>query len=209
MAVSPQTLSELLDGLRRSADSHFDEHKERFRLMAFGRTPIFLPFPSTFALKTVLGISSPGVAIGPRDFEQWFEIVLRSKSRHQLLEGLVPHPVDRLRTYGISPDVIHEQMEQGKQLHRERLADMGSIPIPFKTGPAWARLLAHDLGHSISTEQSAVLAIALDAAYTYECSLRRIATEGNYNFAKHDGDWIRLPSALLPRRPVDRTCNGR
>ena len=191
IVISPQTLVELLDALTKSDSSHFELHKDRLRLMAGGGRPVFLMFPAAFALKRILGLNSPAVKFGPADFEQWFRIVLRAKSRDEMLQGFVTDPRgDPSQTYGLNPEEISRQQKVGKAEHKKRLQLLQASKHPMPSGIEWAKRLALDLGHRIAKEQASRLYQGLDAAYRYDKELCRIASRPNYNFDKHDGDWI-------------------
>jgi len=190
IVVSPQTFVELLDALTKSDSSHFESHKERLRLMAGGGRPVFLRFPTAFALKKALNLDSSIVKFGPADFEQWFRIVLGSKSRDEMLQGTVKLRLDSLKTYGLMPEEISRQQNAGKTEHKKRLLLLQASKHSMPNGIEWAKRLALDLGNRITNEQANRLHQSLDAAYRYDQELRRVASSPEYNFDKHDGDWI-------------------
>lgn len=70
VAVSPETLLELLDAMKGGDGSHFEADKQRIRLMMGTREPKFLLFPGAFVLKKVLGLKSAVTRFGPGDFNR-------------------------------------------------------------------------------------------------------------------------------------------
>jgi hypothetical protein len=56
VVASPQTFTELLNGMIDGSPEFFELDKEKFRIMLGTKSIKFLPFPVTFALKTALGI---------------------------------------------------------------------------------------------------------------------------------------------------------
>jgi hypothetical protein len=190
LVISPLTFVELLDALTKSDSAHFESHKERLRLMAGGGKPVFLRFPVAFALRTILGLGSPATKFGPVDFENWFRIVLRARSRDDLIQGNIRHPLDSRKTYGLNPAEISRQQNEGKAKHRRRLRVLQNRPSPIPPGPQWAASLARDLRRNLTEEEAIRFHHGLDAAYEYDKELRRIAAHKTYNFDKHDGDWI-------------------
>ena len=101
VVVSAETFIELLNALKGGDGAHFESDKQRFRLMAGSGKPTFLRLPGAFTLSKVLGISTADTSsvskLGPVDFQKWFRLTLRAKSRDEMLREGVRLPLDRRR----------------------------------------------------------------------------------------------------------------
>ncbi len=190
VVVSPETFIELLEALSGGDGSHFEADRDRLRIMSGGGKPRFLRFPGAFVLWKVLGLKSAVTKFDPAHFEKWFRLVLRAKSRDQMVNGLVNDPLSSRIGFRFDPEKIRAQQEAGKAAHRERLEkirEAGEIDVP---GPVWAAGIAQSVGHRVNEEQARRLLVGLDAAFRYRNELRRIVCTNPYNFDKHKGDWV-------------------
>jgi len=188
----PQTFVELLGALTKSDSAHFEAQQERSRLLAGRGKPSSLPFAGAFALKKLLGLKSPATKFGPKDFENWFRIVIRAKSREELIEGTVMHPVDSRKTYRLNPAEISRQTDLAKHKKRLKLLQNSGSPIlPDLNG---AQVWHVTFGGSLQ-KKAIRFHQGLDAAYEYDKELRRCAAQTAYNFDRWGLDG--LPPVVL------------
>jgi hypothetical protein len=190
VVVSPETFIELLEAIRGGDGSHFEADRDRLRLISGGGKPVFLRFPGAFVVWNILGLESKVTKVAPKDFAKWFRLILRAKSRNQMVHGLVDDPLSSRISYRFDPEKIRTQQVAGEAAHRtllEEIGEAGEIEVP---GPSWAAGIARAVGHQVSGEQAKRLLVGLDAAFRYRNELRRLVCTGPYNFDKHRGDWV-------------------
>lgn len=195
IVVSPNTFAELLHSIKGAqTDEHFEIRKERIRVMTGNRRPVFLDFPAQFVLRSALGmdegpVNPPLGALGPKDFSLWHRVVMKAKSRADLQNADVVLPLHRERL-GFDVDLVDKYQKAGKNFHRlslERIRD-GKSTLGSPVG--WAAMIAHQMNRRLTLEKAVQFASALDGAYEYEKALCGAVRGSNYNFEKHDGDWI-------------------
>ncbi len=194
LVVSAETFIELLDAIKGGDGTHFESDKERLRLMAGGGSPTFLGLPGAFMLSKVFGIrcaNIPSVSkLGPSDFEKWFRLTLRAKSREEALQSGVRDPLEqRRKAWVFDPTVITRQQRAAKTAHRRILEDVRDRQQRCPSPEVWAAGIALALGRRITQDQVSLLADRLAAAYHYHKELCAVIADGKYNFEKHDGDW--------------------
>ncbi len=192
VVVSFETLIELLDAIKGGDGTHFESDQERLRLMAGTGSPTFLGLPGAFALSKVLGIrpaNTPSVSkLGHVDFQNWFRLALRAKSRDEMLRSGVHRPLEARRfVWVFDPAIITRQQQAAKAFHQKLLEDASKRQTP--PPDIWAAGIALALGRKIQQSQAALLANRLDAAYQYRKALCAVVAQGSYNFQRHEGDW--------------------
>lgn len=192
--ISPLTLNELLIGLGRGDTEHFCKNQQALRVLSgtSGRRK-FLKFPGRFVIENVLGIQIPQPKFEPRDFEGWLGVALRARDKESLESGRVDLKPYGLRTFGMNLAVIDEQTRKGKKDHAEALNRLRGGTLRAPSAKQWAASFISAMGiRPIRDEACAKLALALDAAYRFDQCLWRLARESNYNFNRHDTDWVDL-----------------
>lgn len=187
--ASPNTFMELLDAIKGGSGEHFEADKARLRIMAGGGQVRFLSFPITSALKRVLGLKVPLTKLGPDELKEAFRIVLRAKTRDDLLAGDVRKSGSGRRRHGIDPDLIASPMLWGEMQHVASLDKLKQGTHLFPPPDQWAADMACDVGCALTPQQAKILANSLDAAYTYDAELHRLI-KGGYNAQKNANDWI-------------------
>jgi hypothetical protein len=189
--VSPATFLELLNGIVNGSETRFQNFRGELNALipSHGRMN-FLKSPGSFVRETLLGISHPHPNFEPSDLEQWVKAVFYAKSYQEMLEGNVVFPNVTRKTFGLHPTVVLEQTLTGKQVHADQLEKVraGELQLPNK--PTWARGILVSLGQKPTHEECLKLAEGLDAAYQLFQWFGQQAKTSNYNFAKHDSDWI-------------------
>ncbi len=187
--ISPNTFLELMDAIKGGDGTFFDAHKQRLRIMAGSGQPRFLPFPITFALKTILGFAAPLTELGTKEFKQALTITFRARTRDDLFTGNVKLPGGGSRRYGIDPELISNPMAIGEAQHVASLERLKAGMIAFPPPEVWAAALAEDVGCVLTDVQAQKMAEGLEAAYAYDLEIARLMRSG-YNATKNRNDWI-------------------
>jgi hypothetical protein len=190
--ISFITLKELFSKLARGSDAYFERNKEPLRVLYQPARRRFLPYPSVFALRTVLGIESAARIhdSGLRE-EVWAETVLRAvldgPSKTRLKDGIKVPNQKLMQTFDLDHFDTHENAPQNE--HAELLQGMREgktdLPVPKK----WAAWILHQHGLTPYTEACEKLAVALDAAYWFTLSMSKMAKDKGYDFKTHASDW--------------------
>lgn len=190
--ISFITLKELLGKLARGSDAYFERNKEPLRVLYQPARRRFLPYPSVFALRTVLGIKSAArIHDSGLTEEVWAEkaltAVLDSPSKTRLKDGIKVPNQKRMVTFDLDYFDRHEnapQNEHTKLLQgiREGKTDQ---PVPRK----WAAWILYQHGLPPYTDECEKLAVALDAAYCFTFSLSKMAKDKGYDYKTHASDW--------------------
>ncbi len=191
VVVSPETYLEVLNCVCGGDEAHFEEHRNRLRLIVGRGNPEFLPFPVAFAVLKVCRLNSATSQLGPAEFRHWLRVVLHAKDRIHLFAGDVRLPNGRRRLrYGFDPKIHLRQHEAGIAQHREFMEHVRDGKATLQPADIWAAAIASTLGHKLDQQQATALAAGLDAAYQYHRELCAVVLNGAYNFDKHPGDWI-------------------
>jgi predicted nucleic acid-binding protein len=190
--ISFITLKELLGKLARGSDAYFERNKEPLRVLCQPARRQFLPYPSVFALRTVLGIRSAArIHDSGLTEEVWAEKVARAvldaPSKARLKDGIkVPNrkltlsfDLDHFDRHENAPQNEHAKLLQGI---REGKTDP---PVPRN----WAAWILKQHGPTPYTDDCEKLAVALDAAYCFTRSLSKMANDKGYDFKTHASDW--------------------
>jgi predicted nucleic acid-binding protein len=190
--ISFITLKELLGKLARGSDAYFERNKEPLRVLYQPARRQFLPYPSVFALRTVLGIKSAArIHDSGLTEEVWAEKVLRAvldaPSKARLKHGIevpnqkrmVPFDIDHFDRHENAPQNEHAKLLQG-------IREGNTDPPVARKLAAWI-LKQHGL--TPYTEDCEKLAVALDAACCFTVSLSKMAKDKGYDFKTHASDW--------------------
>jgi hypothetical protein len=181
---------ELLQGVVSGDESHFENNRDRLRVMAGNGKPIFLPFGLTYAIKRVLGLESKVSALTAVEFRESFRTSMDASSKNQLLNGQVNHPLSS-KQFGFHKHLILSPMDQGRKHHVRLQNQARARSRPNQSIQEWAAESAlENAGLELTDAQATKLGTALDAAYRYDMDLFHDARTGQYNFAKHEGDWV-------------------
>ena len=188
IAVSPETVIELLNTLKSGTGNHFSHDQKRFRVCMCGeRNARFLALPGEFVMKQALGIKA--LAKYPAThFRDIVQGIIAAKSHAQLLKGGVS-----LGQYGyvFNPGINHRKHEAGVVSHREWMKDAKSKNKAFPPPERWGIALADGLSVKIDGAQSITLTESLSAYYAFEQELFNVAyANPNLNVEKRDGDWV-------------------
>lgn len=191
--ISWVTWKELLVGISRGCDAWFEQNKERLQVLFRPASRRILPYPSVFALRTVLGIENVARITNSKlteeqEIEAVFKAVIDAPSKAQLKNGIRARTRKNLLcTFDFDDFDTHEnapQNEYAKLL--QGLREGKTDPLERKSWAAW---ILHECGLTPYTEACEKLALALDAAYCFTLSLSKTANDKGYNFKKHASDW--------------------
>jgi hypothetical protein len=197
----------MMDGIKGGDGTFFDMDKRRLQIAACYGQARFLPFPITFALKTILGLGAPLTHLSPADLKQALTITLKAKSRDDLFTGNVKLSSRGNRRYGIDPALISEPMEIGERQHVRSFEGLKTGTIIFPPPETWAMALAEDVGCKVSQEQAARLASRLESAYAYDQETARLMKHG-YNVQNNRNDWIDSQQLFYLCDPHMHLING-
>jgi len=192
-SISFITMKELFGRLARCKAEFFLQNKEPLHvLLAPGSR--FLPHPSIFALRTVLGLqelSRKSEFVNLRDeelSERVLAAVLAAPSKAQLKAGIpIPNQPGQLQSFDLDHFDQHEtqpQIEFADILQGIR-EDRTDMPKPL----TWVANLLNDHGFTPLTDQCEKLSVALDAAYRFSCTLSKLSKDTDYDFHRHQTNW--------------------
>jgi len=191
--ISFISLKELFTKVARGPDDYFDRNKGSLRVLYAPSKRTFLPYPSVFALRTVLGIKSaarayPAGMTEEKLGERMLKAVLDSPSKTHLKKGIPVRnnrrqmqsfDLDRFDTHENTPQNEHANLLQG-------IRDGGiEMPVPKQ----WAASILHQHGETPYTDRCEKLASGLDAAFRFTCVLSGMAKDRGYDFKAHASDW--------------------
>jgi hypothetical protein len=193
--ISFITIKELFGRLARCADEYFEQNKEPLRVLYGPGKRYFLPYPSVFSLRTVLGLHSVARKSDTHNLpeEKWAEsivkAVLDAPSKVQLKAGIPIRnrikplmqyfDLDHFDRHENAPQNEHADILQGI---REGRNDM---PEPM----TWAEWIPRYHGIESTEDECLKLVRALDAAYRFSCTLSRMSKDKGYDFHAHATDW--------------------
>jgi hypothetical protein len=191
LVVSAQTFIELLNGIGGgSSDVHFEQDRHKLGQMVGSGRLRFLQYPGAFALRTALGLACPVPRFGPEDFRKWFKVVLAARTRAELFEGRVKLPNSHKRWW-VDPATLSRFQSYGLESHQKWLLKAITGNCTFPEPQEWASRIGSALGKTLTTEQSLLLGLSLEAAYEYQKQSFLVAARNrSYNATKHNGDWV-------------------
>lgn len=186
--ISFITMKELFSKIARGNDEHWEQNKRPLHILYGPGERCFLPYPSCFAIRTVLGYPASRNNGSPNlSDEKWSEVnmraVLRAGSKEQLNTGIPSINQERL---GHSFDLDH--FDQHENEAQKTLANLlegmrdGWIDRPEPN--IWAAWILHQQGFESYAEDCQKIVDALDAAYKYSTALSKFARNNNYDFRK-------------------------
>jgi hypothetical protein len=188
-AICPLVLLELLAGLAKPEPAYFKSDLKRFIFLANDGNAEFLPFPGSFALKTILSTNSPVARFSRADFEQWLKVMLLATTRDDLSSGRVDLYRSSLVSYGLDPAKVEEQQNTGKQQHI-KIWERQRSDKRILNRNEWSALFLYGQGIIYKPDDLATVGEALDAAYEYDLALSSLPRDYNFRAAKNSGDWI-------------------
>jgi hypothetical protein len=194
--VSVQTFWELMDRVDLGDGTDFEDNKRVLRIAAGTYSnPIMLPMPIAHAIETILKLPRPEGAVGPHDLKRLYAVIMRAKTRNELYIGVRPRGIVRKRI-GFKACVIRQQQEHGEEVHIAGLRRAKRTKVNLCCRDEWAFNLAKRLGLMLDPEQASRLGESLDAAYTLDLYISKLAMGPNYNFEKHRNDWTDLQQTM-------------
>ena len=191
--ISFITLKELFSKLARGSEAYFEKNKGALRVLDAPSKKTFLPYPSVFALRTVLRKESAARIYSDGVVEEEFaktalRAVLDAPSKHILKTGIpIRNRRRRMQTFDLDHFDAGENEPQNE--HAELLQGIrdGRIqpPKPRKLA-AW---ILHPHGFEPYTDDCEKLEIGLDAAFRFSVKLSEMAKNKSYDFKDHASDW--------------------
>jgi hypothetical protein len=216
--ISFITLKELLGKLARCADAYFERNKRPLHVLAGTGKRQFLPYPSVFALRTVLGmrsVSRQNDDLGSTD-EEWAETVLtavlQASSKVQLKAGIPDSRSVKRMMVTFDLDHFDRQENRPQNEHAGLLQGIREGRIDMPNPMRWAAWILHQHGMKRYTEQCEKLVVALDAAYRFSCRLSNMSKDKGYDFHAHATDWgdalqlFYLCDSSMHFLTLDRNC---
>jgi|GEM_PF-5089160 len=186
--ISFVTMKELFGRLARCSEEFFEDNKRSLHVLYGSGNRYFLPYPSSFAIQTVLGYPASRKSdthnLSDEEFgETVTRAVLQARSKAQLRDGIpVPNQKRRMRTFDLDHFDKHE--DEAQKEHASLLEGMrdGTIdrPDPMK----WAGWILHQHRFKPYDDDCQKLVASLDAAYRYSLALSKFTNNKNYNFQK-------------------------
>jgi len=187
--ISPLTLLEILIKIGRGDKRYFEKNRKALQvLVGTKKNKTFLDFPGRFLLKHVVGNTTPP-KFRPQDFEQWTRAVLKARDKTALEHGTVKfwHP---RRAYGLDFFRVDQQLQDGKDNHRHTLEGVRDGSKVYTCALIWSAGLLEGLNITPHRKTCEKVSKALEAAYCFDEYLWKQAKNHQYDFEKHDSDWI-------------------
>jgi hypothetical protein len=190
--VSLITLKELFSKIARGSEGYFERNKGPLRILDGPSKKTFLPYPSVFALRTVLRKAAARIDNSGLAEEEWARTVLRAvldaPSKRLLKTGIpVRNRRRRMQTFDLDHFDSHENRPQNE--HAQLLEGIRDgkveLPEPIKFA-AWT---LYDHGFEPHAEDCEKLASGLDAAFRFSLALSKMAKDKGYDFSAHASDW--------------------
>jgi hypothetical protein len=182
-----------LSKLARGSDRYFQQNKESLQVLFRPSKRRFLPYPSVFAIRTILGKNnvareSDSGLTEEEEAEASFKAVLDTPSKAALKIGIrVRHRKRRIQFFDLDQFDQHENRPQKE--HTELLKGIREGTINKPEPLAWAAWLLNSHCLPAYTDDCEKLVIGLDAAYRYGFSLTKMANNESYDFEAHASDW--------------------
>ena len=190
-AISANTLYELLAAIANGDAAHFHTNQHRIRVLYQPAGREFLPTVGDFVRSKVFGLPARRPDFRPHKLQRWAEILLAATSKSSLQSGVVLHKAGHSRkTYGFDLQLLIKQIEDGKKNHAERLEKLRRGNLSPSTSDTWSSAVLGLIGVPVTDANARKLLTALDAAHRYDISLYEMAKNHNYDFSRHDSDWI-------------------
>lgn len=189
--ISPLTLTELLVGIARGDEAHFLRNRTAVRELCWTslRPDKFLRPPDQFVLKTVFGEDNSKLGLEPANLCRSVEVLLRARNLKQLNSGDVLLRSPR-RSFGLDLHSYEQEFSNGQRVHVDQLNELRAGHLHQASKLSWAAGLLKRLGRTPTHTECCKVAGSLDAAYQFDSWLCHLALTSDYDFSKHDSDWI-------------------
>lgn len=190
--ISFITLKELFIKIARGSEDCFERNRGALKVLGAPTNKTFLPYPSVFALRTVLRKETARTDSSGLVEEEWAETVLRAvldaPSKRLLKAGIpIRNRKRRMQTFDFAEFDAHENRPQNKHAQLLQGVRDGKVDLPEpKKYFAWT---LHYHGFEPYTEECEKLADSLDAVFRYSSALAKMAKDKGYNFERHASDW--------------------
>ena len=189
--ISANTLYELLAAIATGDANHFHTNQRRIRVLYQPAGREFLPTVGDFVRSKVFGLPARRPDFRPHKLQRWADVVLAATSKSSLHRGVVLHRAGQSRkTYGFDLQLLAKQIEDGKKSHARRLEELRQGNLSPSTTDTWTRAVLRLMDVPATAANQTKLLTALDAACHYDVSLYGMAKNRNYDFSRHDSDWI-------------------
>jgi predicted nucleic acid-binding protein len=190
--ISFVTLKELLGKLARGSDQHFERNKRPLHVLYGSGRRRFLPYPSVFALREVLGLMDVARKnSSDLSEEQWMEAILKAvlqaPSRARIDAEVPVSSTKRVQSFDLEHFDKHENRAQRQ--HSELLQGIREGKIDMPVPKIWAAWILRQHNLVPYTDECKKLVSSLDAAFRFSCSLGRATKDKGYNFHRHASNW--------------------
>jgi hypothetical protein len=190
--ISVITLKELFSKIARGSENHFEINKGPLNVLGAPTKKTFLPYPSVFALRTVLHKVTARIDNSGLAEEKWAETVLRAvldaPSKRSLKTGIpIRNRKGRMQTFDLDHFDSHENQPQNE--HAQLLQGIRDGKVELPDPIQFAAWTLHDHGFEPHTEDCEKLANGLDAAFRFSLALSKTAKDKGYDFSAHASDW--------------------
>ena len=181
-------MKELLGKLARCNDEFFQNNKKPLDILYGPGKRCFLPYPSCFAIRTVLGYpvsrkSDTHNLTDEKFGETVITAVLQAPSKVKLKDG-IPISNQKRRRWSFDLDHSDKHEDEPQIEHANFLQGMRDGVIDRAEPMKWAAWMLHQHELTIYQEDCRKLVASLDAAYRYSVALSKFTNNKNYNFQK-------------------------
>ena len=190
-AISAITLYELIVGIAGGDDGHFRENQARLRALCAPSKRKFLPSVLDFIRSNLFDLAPRKPDFGPEKLRIWVDVILKAKTKTEVCGPItLSRSGNWNKQYGFDLSLLANQIQQGKQHHATELKELRQERLRIPTPERWTESRLRECGIEISPPNVTRLLAGLDAARRYDFFLFDIANNGEYDFARHDSDWL-------------------
>jgi hypothetical protein len=149
-----------------------------------------LPLAGDFIRNRLFNLPLRRSDFGPEELTRWIPIVVKSKSRDEMLNGLVEIERSDERSYGFKLRMVQCHILKGKAQYIRRLKILRAQGKGPDLG-AWASRMVYQLQLPLTKPNKQTLEKALDGAYRHDVSVRaKSLASRNFNFKKRASSWL-------------------
>lgn len=189
--VSLMTMYELLAGAATGDESRFIEYRDAFSALRISRYQTYLPLVRDFVRNRLFDLPMSRTDFGPDELSKWIDILVRSASRAELLNGLVALDRSGELTYGFKLRMVQCHILKGKAQYIRRLRALRAQAREPDNIGYWASKMVHQLQLPLTRANKQILQKALEPVYRHDASVRaKSLTNRNFNFKKHASSWL-------------------
>jgi hypothetical protein len=185
-AISAVTLYELIAGIAGGDERHFRENQQRLNLLSELAKTKYLALPRDFLRETVFGLNALKPEFGPQNLRLWVQVISKADSKRQVNGPVSIRGVE----YGFDLSTIPNVIAKGKRDHSMQLQELREGKLRIPTTERWIASRLRECQVDTTPQNIAKLIARLDAPRQYDFFLFRLAKNHDYDFARHDSDWL-------------------